>query len=62
MKFYQVVQRYYDSGKVQAHCFTVEADEQPENTSVEKRDYDEYFDYFADRAEADYFRQKALNA
>lgn len=62
MKFYQVIQRYYDNGKVEAHIRGLEAVKKPEQVHQERPDYDLWIDFFEDYNEASKFQQEALNA
>lgn len=61
-KFYGVNTKFYDNGKVDVHTFVVEADQKPESTCEEKARYDEYFDYFATKKEAEQYAEDARNA
>lgn len=52
MTVYEVKTRYDDRGKVKAKFRTFEADKLPENTYEETKYYDEYNDYYENKAEA----------
>lgn len=62
MKFYQVIQRYYDNGKVEAHIRGIEAEKKPEQVHQECPRYDLWIDFFEDYNEASKFQQEALKA
>ena len=62
MKFYQVIQKYYDNGKVEAHIHGIEADKKPEQVHQERPNYDLWIDFFKDYDEAARFLNQALNA
>ena len=61
-EFWCVVSRYFDSGKVKTMCFSVEATEKPENSSVENRLCDEYRDYFDTYEEAKEYERDCWRA
>lgn len=64
MKFYCVVQEYYDDGRVVAwitNHLSCDGDI-PESRCEERTDKDVYFDYFADRNEAIKFCDDAKKA
>lgn len=62
MTVYRVQQKYFDNGKVEAHMTELELTEKPENTYKEGKRFDEYNDYFTDKAEAEECYKNALNA
>lgn len=64
MKFYCVVQEYYDNGKVYAWITNhMSADSTiPENHFKELVNKDVYFDYFRDKGDAIKFCDKAKRA
>ena len=64
MKFYCVIQEYYDNGKVYAWIANhISVDETiPENRFEEHADKDVYFDYFRDRDKAIKFCDEAKRA
>lgn len=61
-KFYGVYTKFYDNGKVDVHTFMVEADDKPESSCEEKAKYDEYYDYFKTKKEAEQYADDARNA
>lgn len=60
--FYGVVSKFFDSGRVTASIFNVQADKKPESTSQETRLCDIYYDYFDTYEEANKHRQECYNA
>ena len=60
MRFYQVIQRYYDNGKVEAHIRGIEADKKPEQVHQELPYYDLWIDFFEDYNEASRFQDNDL--
>lgn len=64
MKFYCVVQEYYNNGRVAAWITNhMSADGKlPENRTEEHNDKDIYFDYFTDKNKAINFCDEAKNA
>lgn len=60
--FYGVVSKFFDSGRVSASLFTVQADKKPENTNQETRLCDIYYDYFDAYEEANKHLQECYNA
>lgn len=61
-KFWCVATRFFDSGKVKAVMYEVEAEEKPNNTMVENKMCDEYHDYFDNFKEAKDYWIDAQNA
>ncbi len=59
MKVYEVITKFFDSGKVKAVMTQIEVDEKPKNTMVENKMCDEYHDYFDTYEEAKKFWQDA---
>lgn len=62
MKFWLVVTRYFDSGRVKVNIAPIEAESKPENTMAENKMCDEYHDYFDTYEEAAKYAQDARNA
>lgn len=63
MKTYWCVQqKYFDSGAVKVLVFKIEANEKPENSTVENKMCDEYRDYFESYDEAAKFAEEARSA
>ena len=63
MKVYSVIQKYFDTGKVEAEIRTIECDRLPTIARYrERQTFDEYTDYFKTLPEAEVFLQEALNA
>lgn len=62
MKFWLVVAKYFDSGRVKVNIAPIEAESKPENTMVENKMCDEYHDYFDTYEEAAKYAQDARNA
>lgn len=61
-KFWCVRNRYFDNGKVTTATFFVMADKKPDSSMEEKRDCDEYMDYFDTFEEAERWAARARNA
>lgn len=61
-KFWCVSTKFFDSGKVKAVMYQIEAEEKPENSMVENKMCDEYHDYFDTYEEARQYWQDAQNA
>ena len=61
-KFWGVSQKYFDSGKVKANIFPVEAETKPENGMAENKMCDEYVDYFETYEEAAAWAEQARKA
>lgn len=62
MKFWLVVTKYFDSGRVKVNIASVEVDQKPENGMTENAMCDEYHDYFDTYEEAAKWAQDARNA
>lgn len=62
MKFWGVSTKFFDSGKVKANIFPVEADTKPESTMTENKMCDEYIDYFNSYDEAAAWAEQAKKA
>lgn len=62
MKFWLVVTKYFDSGRVKVNIAPIEAVSKPENTMAENKMRDEYHDYFDTYEEAAKYAQDARNA
>lgn len=61
-RFWGVSQRYFDSGRVNARIFPVEAETKPENGMTENKMCDEYVDYFDTYEEAAAWAEQARKA
>ena len=62
MKYWCVSTKFFDSGKVKAVMYEVEANEKPKNSNVENSICDEYHDYFESYDEAKQFWREAQTA
>lgn len=62
MKFWGVSSKYFDSGKVKAKIFPVEAEVKPESRMTENQMCDEYVDYFDTYEEAADWAEQARKA
>lgn len=60
--FYCVTTRFFDSGRVKAIMYQIEANEKPQNTMVENNLCDQYNDYFDTYEEAYKFWEEAQTA
>lgn len=53
--FFGVVSIFFDSGRVTAFIFSIKANKKPEDTMIEARICDVYYDYFETYEEAERF-------
>lgn len=56
-KFWCVSSKFFDTGRVKATMFQVEAENKPQNEMTETERYDEYLDFFNTHSEARDFWQ-----
>ena len=61
-KYWCVSTKFFDSGRVKAVMYQVEAEEKPENRMVENKMCDEYHDYFDTYEEAKEYWSDAQKA
>lgn len=61
-KFWMVVSKFFDSGRVKVNVASIEAEDKPENGMVENKMCDEYRDYFDTYEEAKKFARETEKA
>lgn len=62
MKYWLVITKFFDSGRVKVNIAPVEAEAKPENGMRENAMCDEYYDYFETHEEAAAWAQQAREA
>lgn len=62
MKYWLVITKFFDSGRVKVNIALVEAEAKPENGMQENAMCDEYHDYFETYGEAAAWAQQAREA
>jgi hypothetical protein len=53
MTYYGVRSRFFDNGKIAASIIKTEADRKPEDTKASLPKYDQYLDWYTDKANAE---------